>query len=96
MYSLIVAAKQVVTKTFDKAFSLCFYHIPQKSIQFLPEGALKSSDSGRRSGDVKNARLHHPSFAVRRPAIQDPVILTECFHRMCMFRVCLLGLCLNI
>ena len=53
-------------------------------ISFSPEGALKSSDGWRRSGNVKNARFHHPPFAVRRPAIQDPVILIECSHKTCL------------
>ena len=119
-----VAAKQMITKTFEKASSLyfscfpggckigggsgnpllsavrcylhlgwCYLHICGATSIWdgatsicdgipLPEGALKCSYGGRRSGDVKDARLHHSPFAVRRPAIQDPVILTECLHKI--------------
>ena len=61
----------------------------------LPEGALKCSDGRGRSGDVENARLNHSTFAVWRPAIQDPVILTEFIHKTC-FRhyVCFELICL--
>ena len=61
----------------------------------LPEGALKSSDGGGRSGDVENARLDHSTFAVRRPAIQDPIILTEFLHKTCLRHyVCFELICL--
>ena len=57
-----------------------------------PEGALKSSDGGGRPGDVENARLDHSTFAVWRPAIQDPVILTEFIHKTCLRHYVCFGL----
>ena len=69
--------------------------VAKQIFSLSPEGALKSSDGGGRPGDVENARLDHSTFAVWRPAIQDPVILTEFIHKTCLRHyVCFELICL--